>query len=318
MSLPSLFRHEHRELAAVCHVDDLEWLSKVMKEKFVISESGIRPVEGQAEDQAVRCLKKRRFFTSNGIVIMPHEKYIPSLLQLYQLEKRAGKATPESAQENYDQFRFRSALGTLLYISQDRVDIQHAVRNLRQFMAKPTQRAEAEVRRRTEGYGLLLPHSNFRSKQAKILGQVEDEIEGDVLEVFSDSDWAGDKSSENRHRHSVSSVFLFLIGCLVTSWSWSQKSIALSSCEAESLASAGGVAEAIQVKDLWQFLSRRTVMIKAITDSSSCRAFTERLGGTPQAHRHQSTSGCSSRSRRKLWWMGFQPFSTCQILEQNA
>ena len=73
-------------------------------------------------------------------------------------------------------------------------------------------------------------------------------------------------------------VFMFLNGCLITSWSRSQKSIALSSCEAELLASAGGVAEAFQVKDLWQFLSRRMVMIKAITDSSSCRAFTERLG----------------------------------------
>ena len=38
------------------------------------------------------------------------------------------------------------------------------------------------------------------------------------------------------------------------------------------------MAEAIQVKDLRLFLSRRAVMIKAITDSSSCRAFTERLG----------------------------------------
>eukprot|EP00913_Durusdinium_trenchii_P016912 g15900.t1 len=304
MSLPSLFRHEHRELAAVCHVDDLiiagkverlEWLSEAMKKKFVISESGILPTDHQAEDEAVRCLKKRHFFTGAGVVIMPHEKYIPNLLQLYQLDKRAGKATPESGQENLegspdeilegaDQFRFRSALGTLLYISQDRVDIQHAVRNLSQFMARPTQRAESEVKhvilylKRTEGYGLLLPHCNYRSKKAEILGQVEDEGREDLLEVFSDSDWAGDKSSANRRRHSVSSVFLFLNGCLVTSWSRSQKSIALSSCEAEFLVSAGGVAEAIQVKDLWQFLSRRPVLIKAVTDSSSCRAFAERLG----------------------------------------
>ena len=137
MSLPSLFRHESRGLAAVCHVDDLiiagkvehlEWLSEVMKKKFVTSESGILPTETQAEDEAVRCLKKRHFFTGAGVVIMPHEKYIPNLLQLYQLDKRAGKATPESGQENLegppeevlegaDQFRFRSALGTLLYIA---------------------------------------------------------------------------------------------------------------------------------------------------------------------------------------------------------
>ena len=128
MSLPSLFRHESRELAAVCHVDDLiiagkverlEWLSEVMKKKF--SESGILPTDHQAEDEAVRCLKKRHFFTSAGVAITPHEKYIPNLLQLYQLDKRSGKASPESGQDNLegapdeilegaDQFRFRSAL----------------------------------------------------------------------------------------------------------------------------------------------------------------------------------------------------------------
>ena len=120
--------------------------------------------------------------------------------------------------------------------------------------------------KRAERYGLLLPYQKYRSKKA------------DYLETFTDSDWAGDKSSQVRRRRSVSSVCVFLNGYMVTSWSRSQKSIALSSCEAEFLASAGGVAEAIQVKDLWHFISRRAVMIKAITDSSSCRAFTERLG----------------------------------------
>ena len=226
---------------------------------------------------------------------MPHEKYIPALVELYGLEKKAGKASPESMQvelegnsdellEGADQFRFRSALGTLLYVSQDRVDIQHCIRNLSQFMARPTRKAEMEIKhailylRRTEQYGLLLPYQKYRSKKAEILCQVEEDSGPDCLEAFTDSDWAGDKSSQARRRHSVSSVCVFLNGCVVTSWSRSQKSIALSSCEAEFLASAGGVAEAIQVKDLWQFISKRAVLIKAITDSSSCRAFTERLG----------------------------------------
>ena len=36
----------------------------------------------------------------------------------------------------------------------------------------------------------------------------------------------------------------------------------------ESLASTGGAAEALQVRDLWQFLSRRRTGIKSVTDSS--------------------------------------------------
>ena len=41
---------------------------------------------------------------------------------------------------------FRSSMGTLLYLSQDRIDIQHAVRNLSQWMSRPTRRAMDGVR----------------------------------------------------------------------------------------------------------------------------------------------------------------------------
>ena len=64
----------------------------------------------------------------------------------------------------------------------------------------------------------------------------------------------------------------------MSAWSRSQKAISLSSCEAEFLAAAGGAAESIQIKDLWEFLSKRIVKIRSITDSTSCRAFAERLG----------------------------------------
>ena len=232
LSLPSLFRRSVRALAAMCHVDDLiiageqealEWLLAEMKGGFTLSESGILPQDDQPEDEAVRCLKKRHYFTKEGIVIMPHERYIPALVELYGLEKRTGKATPESSQveleggpsdllEGADQFRFRSALGTLLYVSQDRVDVQHCIRNLSQFMAQPTKQAEAEIKhvilylRRTENYGLLLPYQKYRSKKSEILCQVQDADGPDYLE---DSDWAGDKSSSSRRRHSVSSVQMF-------------------------------------------------------------------------------------------------------------
>ena len=224
--------------------------------------------------------------TGEGIVIAPHEKYVPILVELYQLCQRAGKATPESTQMDLegppeeiltggDQHRFRSALGTLLYISQDRVDIQHCVRNLSQFMASPTRSAESELKhlilylKRTEHYGILLPYLKYKSKKAEIPLQPDSLEEVDALESWSDSDWAGDRSSKKRRRHSVSSTMIFLNGCLVAAWSRSQKSIALSS---------GGAAEALQLQELWQFLTKRLAEIKTITDSSSCRTFTERLG----------------------------------------
>ena len=98
MSLPSLFRHESKQLGAVCHVDDLivagqladlEWLLEAMKKRFALSESGILPWEDQPPEEAVRCLKKKHFFTKDGLVVMPHERYVPGLLELYNLTHRS-------------------------------------------------------------------------------------------------------------------------------------------------------------------------------------------------------------------------------------
>ena len=52
----------------------------------------------------------------------------------------------------------------------------------------------------------------------------------------------GQVTGEKR-RHSVSSVMLYVTCNLVLAWSRTQRSIALSSCESEYLASVGGGAE---------------------------------------------------------------------------
>ena len=71
---------------------------------------------------------------------------------------------------------------------------------------------------------------------------------------------------------------IFLNGRPVTSWSRSQRSIALSSCESEYLSAVGGAAEGLYVGRLWRFLTRKEVAVNTITDSSSCRAFSQRQG----------------------------------------
>ena len=64
----------------------------------------------------------------------------------------------------------------------------------------------------------------------------------------------------------------------MTSWSRSPRSIALSYCESEYLASVGGAVEGLYVGRLWKFLVRKEVSVNVITQSSSCRAFTQRQG----------------------------------------
>ena len=63
------------------------------EENLALSESGILPQDDQPEDEAIRCLKKRRCFTAEGSVIVPHEKYTPSLAEFYKLEHRVGRVS---------------------------------------------------------------------------------------------------------------------------------------------------------------------------------------------------------------------------------
>ena len=61
-------------------------------------------------------------------------------------------------------------------------------------------------------------------------------------------------------------------------WSRTQRSIALSSCECEYLASVGGGAEAHYIAALWEFLVSKPTQARIACDSSSCRAFSQRQG----------------------------------------
>ena len=303
--LPAMFRHKTRDLALCGHVDDLvisgremeiDWCLGQLREKFEISESGVFPGLHQDPMEPVRFLKKRHFFCSQGIIVMPHEKYVKSLISMYGLESRRPKPTPEGTNGLLDSENelegerrklFRSGLGTLLYVAQDRVDIQHSVRNLAQAMARPTAEAERGLKhlilylKGTENHGILLPYQQqFGSKIEEIQGERTEDAGNrcSLVEVFSDADWAGDQSSAAKRRHSVSSVMVFVNNCLIQSYSRSQKSIALSSCESEFLALTGATAEAMHVKKIWQFLTRGDVEMVAFTDSSSCLALSQRLG----------------------------------------
>ena len=71
---------------------------------------------------------------------------MPSLTKRYGLEGRKPKQTPDMGVENQNtpeldaagKSKFRNALGTLLYIAQDRADIHCTVRGLSQYMTCPT------------------------------------------------------------------------------------------------------------------------------------------------------------------------------------
>ena len=94
------------------------------------------------------------------------------------------------------------------------------------------------------------------------------------LEIFSDSDWAGDKAT----RRSVSCACMFLNGTYFYSYSRTQRSIAFSSAEAEYLSLTGATSEALNIHSAIRFLTAAPVVLKAFTDCSACRGICARQG----------------------------------------
>ena len=82
-------------------------------------------------------------------MVKPHDKYVKQLLKAFNLDDRCGKPTPNPSTVNREDEEltgeacglFRSGLGTMLYVSHDRMDLQYAVRLLAMRMSKPTKGA---------------------------------------------------------------------------------------------------------------------------------------------------------------------------------
>ena len=179
----------------------------------------------------------------------------------------------------------------LLYVAHDRPDIQFSVRSLSCGMKEPTEKKFKELQhlalymkgtadyvavfKKTKKGQSVLSTSNLSSSQGGVPAEEEQQEAGEhLLEVFSDSDWAGDKES----RRSVSCACMFLDGNYFFSYSRTQKSIALSSAEAEYLSLTGTVSEALNIHIALRFLTASPVVLKAFTDSSACRGICARQG----------------------------------------
>ena len=108
----------------------------------------------------------------------------------------------------------------------------------------------------------------------------EEEVERDnykvpaLIEVISDSDWAADRES----RQSVSCGVIMVNGNLVHFQSKRQKSVALSSCEAETIAATSILSEGVFLKGLLERILGVEPRLVLYSDSSSSRQLIARKG----------------------------------------
>ena len=129
-----------------------------------------------------------------------------------------------------DAIFFRMAVGTCLYVTRDRPDIALAVKELSSYMSSYTVSAMRHLKKlvsyleETSHYAVVRQQPHGGQGLHK---QTNDNYW--LLESFSDSDWSSDK----RHQRSTSSGLHMFCGNLVYSSSRTQRTISLSSYEAE-------------------------------------------------------------------------------------
>ena len=155
----------------------------------------------------------------------------------------------ESILNSEMQSRYQSGVGSLLYLlKHSRPELSNCVRELSKGMTKAN---EAH-------YKLLLRAIKYlqMTKGRKLILHPKTTEEMWSLKAYSDSDFAGDKND----RRSVSGFVIYLCGCPVAWKSRSQKSVTLSSTEAEYVAISEVATEILYIKSLLDFVNVKVDM----------------------------------------------------------
>ena len=303
--VPALYRlKENKKVVAICivHVDDLQFAGKKktiepilahLKKKVNLQIEGPLLSEEDYEkgfsEESVKFLKRKYIFQESELRIFSDSKYSKKLTEMLKLEKKKPKnspctpacqekdESPELGESTSGNFFVRAWESCCIWLTTDRT--------FSSPFGTCRQRRQSQQRR------------NRRSLSTEQEGEERTaEAREHLLEVFSDSDWAGDK----QNRKSVSCAMFYLDGAYFYSYSRTQKSIALSSAEAEYMALTGAASEGIGLHAAARFLTGKRVQLKAYTDSSACRGITNRQGvGRSKALADSFALVASSNPRRK-------------------
>ena len=179
---------------------------------------------------------------SNGSIFISQEKYVKDLLKRFHMMNCKYVATPMALNEKLTKSdgaskanasQFQSLLGSLIYLTNTRPDIVHAVSVIPRFMSDPSQLhffAAKKVMRYVNGT------KNFGLHYVK--------EEDNSLIGYTDSDWAG--SIDDRKS---TSGYVFCLGTKPITWSSKKQStIALSSAKAKYISATTAACEAIWLR----------------------------------------------------------------------
>ena len=175
-----------------------------------------------------------------------------------------------------DHSRYRRAVGMLQWIVPTRPDMAFATKERARALASPTN-ADMTALRHLVRYYRTTSDLELRIQPKTRTRDPEGEPELLSVEAYSDSDWAGCRDT----RRSTSGGMIYFERAVLSFWSRTQTTIALSSCEAELYEINMATIEALNVKSTIEELFKNCkTNITVYTDSSSAKSITSRRGVT--------------------------------------
>ena len=162
----------------------------------------------------------------------------------------------------------------LYFVKHSRPDLANVTRELSKVMDNPTPNAMKELKRAVK-YVIDTKDQGLKINPTKI--ESDEPLE---LICYSDSDWAGDKET----RQSVTGYCIYLQGCLISWKSKAQKTISLSSSEAELMALSEATKE---IRFIHELLTSMEVKVKlpitCYVDNIGAIFMAENVTATPKS-----------------------------------
>jgi len=261
---------ENQPLILVLYVDDLfltgeerqiTWCKKKLTAEFEMKDLGL-----------MHYFLGLEVWQKPNEILLSQGKYAVDILKRFGMMNCRSVSTPMvanlkklhdsgSGEDLVDSTMYRQLVGSLMYLTHTRPDMQFAVSALSQFMAEPRERhwvAGKHILRYLRGtiaYGL-----KYTS------------IGGVMLHGYADSDWAGSPVDRKS-----TSGYCFSLGSAMISWSSrKQGTIAQSTAEAEYIAASNASREAVWLRKLISGLFGEKLESTIIhCDNQSCIKLTE-------------------------------------------
>ena len=283
---PVLFYHALRDIAVVVHGDDfvlcgegveLQWAALYIQSCFEVKVRAVLGPEDQ-DDKEVVVLGRQVRWQDWGLEYEADPRHRRVLLERFGFTEECkalssnGEARTEEFNETQDDFLvgedasdFRACVARLNFLGQDSPELQFPAKELSKEMAKPTVSSWRRMKKAVR----------FLIGRKRVVWDFGWQEEVDLVHVFADSDWAGDRIG----RKSTSGGAIMLGRHCLRTWSSTQGAIALSSAEAEFYALIDAVLRAKWARSVLSELGVSVSPVaEAWTDSSAAKSFVSRRG----------------------------------------